>query len=414
MNAEQSTTAKHRYMYTGERRPIGPTDKTDSAAMRLTSLEFSEHEGTPQEWTISDLRLGPRTLIVGRNASGKSRTLSVIYALSNYILGLRPPARTGTIDAEFLDRDQKYRYYVKVKNEKVIEEKFELNGISLLTRGEGGFGSIYTDTEQKPVAFQSPTNFFAVATRRDSVQHAFLEVLHTWASSVRYFQFGSLLGKQSLAFFTANGQKLDERDQDQVAAVFANGRKAYEDKFVEAIKADMALVGYDIETLELGAPTTFSIDAIQNASLPDPSALRVKESDLPGITDQFSMSQGMYRVLAVLVHLNFLQLRQSVGCLLIDDVGEGLDFERSCQLIKLLRKKTENTDLQLIISSNDRFVMNDVPLEEWAILIRRKNHVTVRNYENSAGELEDLEFTGLSNFSLYEMGLLDNKNSQEN
>lgn len=40
----------------------------------------------------------------------------------------------------------------------------------------------------------------------------------------------------------------------------------------------------------------------------------------------------MYRALAVIIHLNYLLLAKKTSCILIDDIGEGLDFERSTAL----------------------------------------------------------------------------------
>jgi hypothetical protein len=84
----------------------------------------------------------------------------------------------------------------------------------------------------------------------------------------------------------------------------------------------------------------------------------------------------------------------------VDDIGEGLDFERSCLLIDLLRQKAKNSVVQLVMATNDRFVMNKVPLEEWSVLQRTGPLVKVRNYANSKEVFERFKVTGLSNFDL--------------
>ena len=86
------------------------------------------------------------------------------------------------------------------------------------------------------------------------------------------------------------------------------------------------------------------------------------------------------------------------SCILIDDIGEGLDFDRSCALIELLMKKATHSQVQLVMSTNDRFVMNKVPLEAWSVLQREGGTVRVRNYQNSRAIFDDFKFTGLSNF----------------
>lgn len=57
-------------------------------------------------------------------------------------------------------------------------------------------------------------------------------------------------------------------------------------------------------------------------------------------------------------------------CIVIDDIGERLDYERSCALIELLMSKATTQQVQLIMTTNDRFVMNKVPLEAWTVLHR--------------------------------------------
>ena len=47
--------------------------------------------------------------------------------------------------------------------------------------------------------------------------------------------------------------------------------------------------------------------------------------------------------------------------------------------------------------------MNQVPLEEWAVIQRNGGLVRILNYENSKSLFEDFKFTGLSNFSFLEM-----------
>jgi hypothetical protein len=118
--------------------------------------------------------------------------------------------------------------------------------------------------------------------------------------------------------------------------------------------------------------------------------------------DQFEMSQGMFRALSILIQVNYAGMAHQSYCILIDDIGEGLDFDRSTRLIELLREKALESSFQLIMATNDRFVMDRVPLEEWSVLQRHGGHVRVLNYANSRELFEDFKFTGLSNFSFLE------------
>ena len=64
----------------------------------------------------------------------------------------------------------------------------------------------------------------------------------------------------------------------------------------------------------------------------------------------------------------------------------------------MVREKAERSSVQLVLSTNDRFVMNRVPLEEWSVLQREGATVRVRNYENTREIFEEFKLTGMSNF----------------
>src|SRR5205823_8580893 len=123
----------------------------------------------------------------------------------------------------------------------------------------------------------------------------------------------------------------------------------------------------------------------------------VKESGIEGLIYQAALSQGMFRALSVLIQVNYCQLSKRAHCVIIDDIGEGLDYDRSSLLIELLRKKAKDANFQLIMSTNDKFVMNHVPLDEWSVLQRAGGRVSVRNIHNSKAAFEDFKFVGMSN-----------------
>lgn len=373
--------------------------------MRIQSLEYSEWEGTPQEWAIEGLSLGPRNLIVGKNASGKSRALNIIASLAGHISGLLPPTLSGSYDGQFLHEEVHYRYQVSVRDDHVVTERLSIGGTVRLDRNEKGEGVIYAEQIDggRDIPFQTPPTAFAVFVRRDQIQHKYLEPLYSWASSLRHYQFGTHLGKDSLAVFVPQAAKPNERDPNAVVAIFRQAEREFKGVFTAAIIKDLEHVGYNVTEIGVGPPITFRILSAPGEVL----SLFVKEKDLPGITDQHSMSQGMFRTLALLIHLNYSQLKKAGTCVLIDDIGEGLDFDRSCRLIDLLREKATETDIQIILATNDRFVMNHVPLEEWSVLQRKANHVSVRNYGNSKDIFEEFKFTGLSNFSFLEMDVIN-------
>jgi len=381
--------------------------------MLLKSVKFIEFESDPQSWTLEGLALGQRNLIVGKNASGKSRTLNVIGSLASNLAGLKPPGISGNYDVIF-DKDGKIiEYKLKYNESEVSEEKLTIDGRVLLSRGDGGKGTIFAEALEggKNIDFQTPPSGLAVVTRRDTIQHKFLEPLYEWGISLRHYHFGRTLGKERFDLFEKGkgNEKINDRDENQIVALYRQAVKEFNDDFTAVIINDMREIDYDIQEIGLRAPVSIRI-------LSGPGELigiYVKEKGLNGITDQYSMSQGMFRVLSMLIQVNYSQMAKKSSCILVDDIGEGLDFDRSCKLIDLLRNKAKDHNIQLILSTNDRFVMNKVPLEEWSVLQRQGSIVKVRNYDNSKEIFEEFKFTGLSNFSFLEMDFVNESRGEE-
>ncbi len=362
--------------------------------MRLKSLEYSEHLGEPDEWTLRGLTLGNVNLLVGKNASGKSRILNIIHNSARGIADGRPFAN-GHFSLVFDDNGKESKFELDICDSKIERELFKVDDEILLDRGTAGVGTIFAVKENKHIEFQTPENQPAVMTRRDRIQHPFFEPLHQWAGSLYHYAFGTSLGKDSFAIFIEGGSDVDPKDPSQVVAVFRKGQKDFGDRFVNAIREDFGTIGYSIDEVGIASPRNLRL---QNAVRGELAEIYVKEVDLPGRTDQSSMSQGMFRALSIIVQVNYSVLPDSPSCILIDDIGEGLDYDRSCNLIDVLMKKCENTSVQLIMATNDRFVMNRVPLEAWSVVDRQGNHVEIRNYANSKEIFDDFKFTGLNNF----------------
>lgn len=378
--------------------------------MFLKEIEYSEYARTPQEWRLEHITLGQRNLVVGKNATGKTRTLNVIAGLARNLTSNAPLPLSSHFRVKWSHEGKEYIYELRIEDQQVLLETLHIDGKGCLERRVGGVGKIWAEKigGGQFIEFQTPPSEIAVFKRRDSIQHGFIEPLHDWASQVRHYRFGSLFGKEHVTIFVPNGPAVDERDENQVSGLFRQGLKQFGDAYVEAVRADMCKVGYDLETIEIGTPVSVRFEGVPGELL----SIRVRERGLTCMTDQFGMSQGMYRVLSLFVHLNYMQMKGVSTCVIVDDIGEGLDFERSCQVIGVLREKSEKSGLQLIMSSNDRFVMNEVPLEEWTVLQRTGSRVHARNYGNSAEQFDEFRFTGLSNFSFFEMDYLNESRTE--
>ena len=76
-------------------------------------------------------------------------------------------------------------------------------------------------------------------------------------------------------------------------------------------------------------------------------------------------------------------------------------YEKAKKLVKLVFDKCQNSDIQVIVTSNDSFLMDAVDTKYWNILKRNGKTVTAINNNNSKDLFRRFRLTGLSNFDLF-------------
>jgi energy-coupling factor transporter ATP-binding protein EcfA2 len=375
--------------------------------MKLKTIYYNQFAGQPEEWRLSEVSLKNTNLIVGRNASGKTRTLNIVKGLAE-LLSTKQPLRflSGDYNALFEDGKNQTTYILKYEEGKVLEEKVSIDDKPVLTRDRDGSGKILAVEIGKNIGFQVPVNEVAACAKRDSFQHPFLDPLIEWGKSLIHFDFGTDLGKEM--FQTLNDKEDVDKIDDQtllsntnnVLMVFRKGRQKFGKDFVEAIMRDMKAIDFNIKNIVIGAPTSVVFTGLMERVV----CLFVEEEELKTRIDQANMSRGMFRALSVIIQVNYILRTKTSQCVLIDDIGEGLDYERSSGLVKLLIKKAEKSGVQLSMATNDRFIMNSVPLEYWSIVYRHGSTCKILNRENSPKVFEDFELTGLGNFDFFSSG----------
>lgn len=368
--------------------------------MYLRKFTFRENEGQKIEWLIDDVHLGRINLIVGKNSSGKTRTLNAISELVEFITGIRPvPKLHGRYRVVFIHEEKEVELVLNYDSGVISREALIWQGEKVLERDSEGKGWIIYMGGKDPIKleFGIPLQTPACFAKRDKLQHPFLEVLYAWATHVRRFNFSGDLGKNAFALkSTFEEEEVNFQDTNaSLVPVLVIGMNSFP-TFRETVIHDMREIGYDLVDLGVQHMSEKGLMAEQ-----DRFAVYTTESGLEKQVSQRDMSQGMFRAFSVLVRLNRYIESGNTGCIIIDDIGEGLDFSRAKLLVNLLVRKAESSGIQLIMSTNDSFIMNAVDIENWAVMHREGNKIHLYNYENSKEIFEDFKFTGLNNFDFY-------------
>jgi len=378
--------------------------------MKLKSIDYTEYENEAREWSIDGLEFGEVNLIVGVNSSGKTRALQLVNSLS-YLLSRDTKTITPTFRyaARFIDRKQEIRYRLHVKNNRVNEEKLEFGKEALLERKEDGEGSIYAEELKQKIKFRLSDIEIAAYKKRDDLQHPFLEKLYIWATNLKTFNFGSDMGKEGYfdLLFSWRESPLTPEDKIEMLRVNPNVADTIEigceqfESFLPSLVKDLAEIGFRINDISVKAGDALSESLKFSMSTKKTKYIAISENGLKAAIPQYNISQGLFRAISLLAHVNLFILMKKASCILIDDIGEGLDFARAAALIRLLIRKAKNTGIQLIMTTNDRFTMNNVPLEYWSIIHRDGNTCKVLNNKNSKRLFEEFHYTGLNNFDFF-------------
>ncbi len=393
--------------------------------MKLDILQYVSNKGLPNEWRIEECRLSQVNLMVGKNASGKSRIVKSIHLLSQLLSDNNIEGHNDQWHLYFdIDRpESKTEYILKIEKGLVVQEKLIMYGEGnqplLLERDRSGEGTIFAKELNQKIKFQTPKAELAAVKRRDSIQHPFLEKLYEWSNSLRFYEFGTQLGKNFMALMSYPTIKLSDNKRElksynSVVSIFQVGKQEIGDKFIQVIISDMKEIGYNLSDIGTKIPSAIERDLSTCNTLDAdglPEFIYVKEEDLNFVTEQSEMSQGMFRALSLFIQINYSLLASKPSCIVIDDIGEGLDYQRSSAIIKILIEKAETGLVQLIMTTNDEFIMNGVPIEYWSVIERTPGSAKLHNMSNSRDKIEEFKFIGLNNFDLFTSEFLLEKTS---
>jgi len=367
--------------------------------MILQKFNYSEFTDTLNSWSLDGLVLRDINLLVGKNATGKTNTLMRISRLGDMLAGIQSmPLITGNYDVKFTHNDGVYLYKLELSSYEVKYEELIINDVQQFERGNDGIGQIFAAEFGKKMKFHLSPTQLVVTSKRDAYQHPFLEELAKWADGLRMYAFGSDMGRETLRPVSdINNIKVNPRDPNSATILYYKGEEEFPQTFQKRIINSMNSIGYELNSIDVIPTPDNLFSKSYNGAKGFVLCIREKNSNADIL--QVNMSQGMFRALSLIIQITYNTLKQLSTTILIDDIGEGLDFERSSKLIKLLIELTENNkNIQLIMSTNDRYVMNKVPFKYWQLIDRTGGNCSVYNYHNSKDIFDEFKYTGLNNF----------------
>ena len=348
--------------------------------MILSQFTYNNDSG----WRLEELALNHQNLIVGFNSVGKSRTVSAIGHVARFIKGDLDAAGNFSCSL-LLENGNRLEYSFEVAGGQVLAEVLRKNDTPLIQR-ERYTATMYGDNTVSP-----PESKLLIQVRRDTMKYPEIEEIIQWAEHTTLFVFSNITtDPNSLSPYAIS-------DEPRLPVMFS---KISENQR-ELLRNYMCDMGYKISKIEEYERSTGA------------KSLYIYESGIKVPLRPFDLSNGMFRVFCVLLYMIYNSTLSEARCLVIDDMGEGLDYMRSTKLGKIMYEYCEKNQIQLIATSNDSFLMDAVDLQHWNILQREGNRVYCINMSNSPALFEKFQRTGLSNFDILSSNFLVNNSSNE-
>ncbi len=357
--------------------------------MQLVSFSYNDHS-----WKLNDLNLQTVNLLVGRNANGKSRILSNIDLLVNIISQKRDIAWGGAWKIQFkMEPGDIFDYSLATKSSGIISrELLHLNGQRLLDRRLKPSGETVCEVFSRQTddfeEFFPPDNQLVLNVRRDIKAYPEFERLVEWANSSYGFRFGVISPTNA---FSSSGYEFAHPVGDLV-------------DMLQHLRAEK-----QTELVVLMNQLGYKISSIRPLVKTENRFIQVVEEGVTKPILHTNLSQGMFRVLALLIYFFHLVFTKKPQLILIDDLGEGLDYARASDLGKFIFKTCKNSDVQLIATSNDGFLMDAIPIEYWNVLRRNGSDIVALNEKNQPELFDRFAYTGLSNFDFFSSDYIDSR-----
>ena len=268
---------------------------------------------------------------------------------------------------------------------KQVMKVLKKNGSPLIQR-ERFSAKMYDDASVSP-----PESKLLIQVRRDTRKYPEIEEIIQWAEHTSVFIFSNITtSPNSLSPYAISNEPL-------LPIMYARLQERQRCQLLDYMKS----MGYQVDSIEEYER--------ENGS----KTLLIREQGIEGAMTPYDLSNGMFRVLCVLLYMIYSSTLADARCMIVDDMGEGLDYMRSTKLGKVMFDYCRDNSIQLIVTSNDSFLMDSIDLKYWNILQRNGCRVSSLNSNKDAELFEKFARTGLSNFDLLSSNFIVNHQGNE-
>ncbi len=352
--------------------------------MILSSFGYKE-----PDWELTELSpLKSANLLVARNATGKTRTIRALQNVTSF-MQMKDTlwgVRTFEADLKFIDvnsADWKMDYNFKINDGIVEKELLTVNGVTLIKRNKA-------TAKYENKIINPPSEKLVVQIRRDKDLYPEIEILMLWAEGVT-----------SVSCSDINPLALPGMGKFINPYSFSELVEALSPTDIKKVLTTAKKLGYNIANIK-------TIEAMKGIRL-----VQIKEKSVSNEMVDMQLSSGMLRTLYLLCFVSVIKHNKKLSMLLIDDMGEGLDYRRSIDLGKIIFEDCEKNGLQLIAGSNDAFLMDVVDISNWQILRRKGSKISTINQTSNPDLFRNFRMTGLSNFDLFSSDFIDSYLNRE-
>ena len=353
--------------------------------MRIKSFSYSS-----EDWVLQKIDLQEVNLIVGTNGTGKSKTLACLYSLifslnhGNLYISDEYAIWEISLVTNF---NKILTYQLEIKRDEdilgnfvIVKESLHLEDKVLLKRQDDSSCVIFSENNQDFDTIHPPLNELALLSRRDTKAYPYIENIIEWAKNSYELPFSSI--NQDNLFIRT------ESTFEDYPKLYSKLIKKHQDNILENCNS----IGFKISNITYESRGDYFF---------------IKEEGLDTEIYIPDISQGMIRTICLLIYIEYLISKKKTATLLIDDLGEGLDYIRATELGKMLLKICKENNIQLIATSNDSFLMDVIDIDCWNVLQRKGNVVSSINIVNNPKLFEDFRYTGLSRFDFFSSDYID-------